>query len=145
MFRSIIFALLITAASCGNKPKVLESADATSAIAEASVEDVQQESLSDQEVVTLKIKELVENMEKYADQIVQLSGIVTKVNANIMGKNWVHLKDGSKDDYDLVITTTEDVYPEDEVTMQGKVVLDKDFGGGYMYEIILEEGVKVTN
>ncbi len=142
MYRTIIFALLVIATSCGNKPKVLESAD-NDQIAEASVKEVEAEKTIDQEAVTLKIKELVENMEKYADQIVQLSGTVTKVNANIMGKNWVHLQDGSKDDYDMVITTTEDIYPEDEVTMQGKVTLDKDFGGGYIYEIIVEEGVIV--
>ncbi len=34
----------------------------------------------------------------------RLTGKVAKVNPNIMGRNWIHLKDGSQDDYDLVIT-----------------------------------------
>ncbi len=73
----------------------------------------------------------------------RLTGKVAKVNPNIMGRNWIHLKDGSKDDYDLVITCALPLPEGKTVTMVGTVVLDKDFGSGYKYDILLEGGTLV--
>ena len=92
---------------------------------------------------SIKIKELVENKEKYAGQEVQLSGEVIKVNPNIMGRNWIHLIDGTMDDYDLVITTDINIPEGAFVTLKGQVSLDKDFGAGYFYEVIVEGGAEV--
>ena len=89
----------------------------------------------------MKIAELVANYKEYAGKTVQISGICTKVNANIMGKNWIHIKDGSKDEYDLVITSNTFVKEGDEITMKAVVSLNKDFGAGYTYDLILEEGI----
>ena len=71
---------------------------------------------------------------------IQISGQCVKLNPNIMGRNWVHLQDGSKDDYDLVITCDVQIPVGHTVTLTGKVVLNKDFGSGYKYDILLEEG-----
>lgn len=89
---------------------------------------------------SIKIAELVENFKKYEGKTIQITGECVKVNSNIMDRNWIHLKDGSKDDYDLVITS--DVFvPEGKiVTMKGLVTLNKDFGAGYKYDLILENG-----
>lgn len=89
---------------------------------------------------SVKIADLVANPKKYAGKTIQISGKCVKVNPNIMGRNWVHLQDGSKDDYDLVITCDVQIPVGHTVTMTGKVVLDKDFGSGYKYAILLEEG-----
>jgi hypothetical protein len=61
-----------------------------------------------------------------------------------MGKNWLHLKDGSQDDYDLVVTSDMMVPEGHVVTVSGVVALDKDFGAGYRYDIIVEDG-KIIN
>lgn len=92
---------------------------------------------------SVKISELVANPSKYAGKKIQISGQCTKVNINIMGRNWIHLKDGSKDDYDLVVTSNMAVPEGHTVTVVGKVVLKKDFGSGYKYDILVEEGVIV--
>jgi len=89
---------------------------------------------------SVKISELVANPSKYAGKTIQISGKCVKVNTNIMGRHWIHLNDGSKDDYDLVITTDIIIPVGHTVTMTGMVVLNKDFGAGYKYDIILEEG-----
>ena len=57
-----------------------------------------------------------------------------------MGKNWIHLKDGSQDDFDLVITSDALVDVGSVVTIKAEVVLNKDFGAGYKYDLILENG-----
>ena len=92
---------------------------------------------------SVKISEIVNNPKKYEGQTVQIDGECTKINNGIMGKNWIHLKDGSKDDFDLVITSNDEVTVGSIVTIKGDVVLNKDFGAGYKYDLILENGVIV--
>ena len=62
-----------------------------------------------------------------------------------MGKNWVHIQDGtgSGDSKDLLVTTTGQAKRGDTVLVEGKVALDKDFGAGYKYNLLVEEA-KVT-
>jgi outer membrane murein-binding lipoprotein Lpp len=70
---------------------------------------------------------------------------VVKVSPQIMGKNWLHLQDGSgnpmKNTHDLVITTEATPALDSVITIEGVVAADKDFGAGYFYEVIVEEGV----
>ena len=89
---------------------------------------------------SIKISELVNNQKKYEGKIVQISGQCSKTNPNIMGRNWIHIKDGSMDNYDLVITSNTFVKEGTFVTIKAKVTLDKDFGAGYSYKLILEDG-----
>lgn len=75
---------------------------------------------------------------------VAVRGKVTKVSAGIMGKNWVHLQDGSGDaakgTHDLTVTTKDLPAVGDVVTATGTLRKDKDFGGGYRYQVIIDEG-----
>ena len=68
---------------------------------------------------------------------------VVKFNPEIMGKNWIHLRDGSgsaeKGDNDLTVTTDAVVKKGDVVSVRGKVAIDRDFTSGYAYPVIVEE------
>ena len=88
----------------------------------------------------IPIADLATHMDRYKGQTVIVSGKCFKVNRSIMGRNWIHIKDGSKDDYDLVVTSVETVSVGDNITIQGVVALDKDFGAGYVYSLIIENG-----
>ncbi len=72
-------------------------------------------------------------------------GKVVKVSLQIMGRNWVHLQDGSGDakdgTHDLLVTTSETAKVGETVTARGTVVKDQDFGSGYRYAALLEKGV----
>lgn len=77
------------------------------------------------------------------DAPVAVRGKVVKYNPAIMGKNWIHLRDGSgsrqnKDD-DITVTTLDAAAVGDIVLVQGKVHLDRDFGAGYIYPVIIED------
>jgi hypothetical protein len=89
---------------------------------------------------SIKIADLVKDPKKYEGKTVQLDGICTKVNPGIMDRNWIHIKDGSKDDYDLVVTSDAYVPEGSVVTIKATVSLNKDFGAGYKYDLILEQG-----
>lgn len=91
---------------------------------------------------SVKIADLVAKPEKYEGKTIKVSGKCVKINPNIMGRNWIHLNDGSTD-YDLVVTSNDFVSVGQTVTMTGTVVLNKDLGAGYFYDILLEDGVVV--
>lgn len=89
---------------------------------------------------SIRISEIIGNPKKYEGQTVQISGQCTKLNANIMGRNWIHLNDGSNEGRDMIITSEVAVPEGHVVTMKGIVNLNRDFGAGYKYDIIIEEG-----
>lgn len=78
---------------------------------------------------------------------VTVRGQAVKVSSGILDRNWVHLRDGSGSsaahDDDLVVTTVDEVKVGEEVVAQGKVVVDKDLGSGYRFEVLVEDA-KVT-
>ena len=78
-------------------------------------------------------------------QKVTVRGEVVKVNPNIMGKNWIHIQDGTgdpaKNTYDLVVTSADTAKVGDIISVEGTLAADKDFGFGYKYDVIVEDAV----
>jgi hypothetical protein len=74
---------------------------------------------------------------------VAVRGKVVKFLPGIMGRNWLHLRDGSgspeKKDHDLTVTTSETAAVGDVVLVRGTVRKDLDFGSGYAYAVLVEE------
>jgi len=93
------------------------------------------------------IAELYSEKAALAGKEVKVRGKVVKFNSGIMGKNWMHIKDGTgeKDSSDLTLTTpTDTAKVGDVIVVTGVLVADKDFGMGYKYSIIIEEA-KLTH
>ncbi|MEO5659314.1 MAG: OB-fold nucleic acid binding domain-containing protein, partial [Polaromonas sp.] len=69
-----------------------------------------------------------------------VQGKVVKVNEGIMKRNFLHLQDGTGDanTNDLIVTSQQSAKVGDQVLITGKVALDKDFGSGYNYPLLLE-------
>ena len=90
----------------------------------------------------ITIAELFSRREKYANQIVKIRGKVSKYNSGIMKRNWIHLQDGSapEEKLDFTATSNEVVKVGDIITIEGIISLDKDFGAGYFYSLIMENG-----
>lgn len=88
------------------------------------------------------LAELFSAKKSFSNKSIIVKGKVVKVNNGIMDKNWIHIVDGTQfeNQGDLAITTTETVNIGDIVTFKGVIVLDKDFGQGYIYDVLLEEG-----
>jgi hypothetical protein len=81
-----------------------------------------------------------------AGREVVLRGKVVKYNAGIMGKNWLHVRDGTGEagTNDLTVTTLDRVKVGDTVLVTGKVSADRDFGHGYKYALLIEEAKLVV-
>jgi GW (Gly-Tryp) dipeptide domain len=89
----------------------------------------------------VKLSYLVANIAKYDGKTVKVTGKCVKINPMIMGRNWLHIQDGSGKDLDLTVTTTEMVQLGSIVTLEGTIALNKDFGAGYRYDYIMEAAV----
>lgn len=77
------------------------------------------------------------------EKTVTIHGKVVKYNPGVMGRNWLHLQDGSGDPakgtHDIAVTTQDPAAKGDVITIRGVVRVDKDFGSGYTYPVIVEE------
>lgn len=88
------------------------------------------------------VEEVFAEKAKLSGKEITVRGKVVKYNPQIMGINWVHIQDGTGADgtNDLTVTTNDSVNTGDTVLVKGKLTLNKDFGGGYIYDVIVENG-----
>jgi hypothetical protein len=86
---------------------------------------------------------LYQNKAALAGKTISVQGKVMKVNNGIMGRNWLHLQDGTGDakahTNDLVVTSMQTANVGDQVSISGVVAVNKDFGAGYAYSLLIEE------
>jgi hypothetical protein len=87
------------------------------------------------------VAEIFASKEDLAGKQVLVRGKVVKFLPQIMGKNWLHLQDGSGSEgtNDLTVITTAMAEVGDLVLVNGKVSVNRDFGYGYSYEVLLED------
>jgi len=90
-----------------------------------------------------RIAEVYASRASLRDAPVVIRAKVVKFSPNIMGRNWVHLRDGSgtraAQDDDLTVTTMDDAPVGAIVLVRGVVRVNKDFGAGYAYPVIVED------
>lgn len=84
---------------------------------------------------------LHQNKAALAGQTIRAQGKVVKVNNNIMGRNFIHVQDGTGDasSNDLLVTSKQTAAVGDQVSISGVVVVNRDFGSGYSYPLLIEE------
>jgi len=91
----------------------------------------------------LRIAELFAQKTRLAGKTARIRGVIVKGTNGVMGKNFVHLRDGSGSealhDNDLTVTTNEMLERGQTVLLEGTVTLDKDLGAGYRYDVLLED------
>jgi hypothetical protein len=93
----------------------------------------------------ISLHDLFSGRDKLEGKTVILTGKVIKFMPDIMSKNWIHLQDGTSYDgfNDITITSLAKVKVDEIVTLKGTVVLNKDLGSGYKYDILIEDAVVV--
>lgn len=89
------------------------------------------------------VAELFANGASLNGKKVKIRGQVVKFSPQIMGKNWLHLQDGTgepmKNTHDLVVTSAGKAEKGDTVVVEGVLSANKDFGAGYSYVVIVED------
>lgn len=89
------------------------------------------------------VAEILTKAAELKDKEVRVRAKVVKYNPEVMGKNWMHLRDGSgmaaDNTHDLLVTTLNQAKLGDVVTVTGIVRINKDFGSGYAYKVLIED------
>jgi hypothetical protein len=89
------------------------------------------------------VVEIATKSAELKDKAVEVRAKVVKFNGGIMGKNWLHVRDGSgaaaDGTNDLLVTTADTARVGDVVTVKGAVHTDRDFGSGYAYKVLIED------
>ena len=140
-FDKIVFGTLgvagASAAGAGG-----DMAAAHSGVAKAAdVRDVKVPKASGPDART--VAEIVTKRAELKDKTILVRGKVVKYTPEVLGKNWIHLRDGSgsaSDNTDDVLVTTKDqARIGDVVVVKGVVHTDRDLGSGYSYKVMIEE------
>ena len=88
------------------------------------------------------------NKEDLAGQEISLRGKVVKYNENILGSNWIHIRDGSGNaedgTNDLTVTSKATTAVGETVVVTGTIILDKDFGAGYTFPVLMDDATLST-
>jgi hypothetical protein len=89
------------------------------------------------------VAEIVGNPASLKDKNVVVRGKVVKFTPGVLGKNWVHLQDGSGSEkeqtHDVLVTTQDETKIGDVVIASGTVKTDVDLGSGYSYKVLVED------
>ena len=89
------------------------------------------------------VAEIVEKMAELNNKPVLVRGKVVKYTPGVMGKNWIHLRDGSgsaaDSTNDVLVTTKDETKIGDVVLARGTVRTDVDLGSGYFYKVLVDE------
>jgi hypothetical protein len=89
------------------------------------------------------VAEVYANRVALKDKPVAVRGRVVKVTSGVMGKNWVHLRDGSGSatdgSNDLLVTSKDEPRVGDLVLAKGTVRTDVNLGSGYAYKVLVED------
>ena len=83
------------------------------------------------------------NKDALAGQQISLRGTVVKYNQGILGRNFIHIQDGSGDvadgSNDLTVTSEATTAVGEIVVLTGRIILNKDFGAGYSFPVMMED------
>jgi len=136
-FESIFFVGNFSDKPIPAQPQTMQSAPQTGIRPEIQKQDLSIEPVDG----SISLAELYERRLELNGQTVKVVGQVAKFNPSIMSRNWVHIQDGTgtEEFFDLTVTTQDMVSPGDIILFEGKITLQKDFGSGYYYEILMEE------
>ncbi len=118
-----------------------EAAPNSLSAAHAQTQNIQKEQISIEPPKGAKtIADIYSQKKSLEGHSVEIKGKVVKFNPDIMNRNWIHIQDGTSygEDYDLLVTSTDNVAVGDVIIVQGTVALDKDFGAGYSYPVMIE-------
>jgi hypothetical protein len=98
------------------------------------------------EAVNKTVAAIHEEMAALSGQLVRVEGRVVKVNNAILGRNFLHVQDGTGESgtNDLTVTSQETANVGDDVVITGRVKLNTDFGAGYTYPLLVEEASITT-
>lgn len=140
-FKEILFVDQIATTASSVEKSAAPSQAETQMVSKGSSIDIEKKEIKiKRNSGDISIASLLKNKDTYSGKTISIKGQVVKFTPGIMKRNWIHLQDGTaySGKFDLTITTDETVKLGDVINIDGIITLNKDFGFGYFYEVIME-------
>jgi hypothetical protein len=111
----------------------------------SSKDTIRQQVRIDRPSNSIAIADILKSPKEYDGKRVVVKGKVTKFTSGVMGKNWVHIQDGTeyKGKFEIVITTDAELKVGDIAIFDGPISLNKDLGFGYFFEVLMEDANRI--
>jgi len=137
-FESILFAGAIIVEDSAAAPSAVQGQGGMSA---AQPQDMEAPKKGDIAKAGYTVEEIFAKKGSLGSKTVDIRGKVVKANQNILGTNWYHIQDGTgaEGTNDLLVTSSDNAEVGNTVVAKGTLSLDKDFGSGYKFAVIVEE------
>ncbi len=92
------------------------------------------------------VAEVIAQRDKLSGKTVRIHATVVKATPGVLGRTWLHVRDGSGTGASSDLTVTTDATPAvgDTVLLEGVVALDRDVGQGYRFPTLVENAKIVT-
>ncbi len=135
-FPSIYFVQSVT------KTPPTQNQAQTISSAHQQISNVQRDNISIEPLKDGKtIAQVYSQKELLSGKLIKIKAKVVKYNPNIMDRNWIHIQDGTESggNFDLLVTSKNETAVGDIIIIEGKVALNKDFGAGYAYPVMIED------
>ena len=91
----------------------------------------------------LTVAEVITESAALDDKPVAVRGRVVRYASGVMGRNWIHLRDGSgsaaEGSNDILVATLAQAQLGEIVLVKGVVHTNRDFGAGYVYKVLIED------
>ncbi len=139
-----VFPSVVLLESISTEPIIAQKTDSAAkphaAMTKSERKDIKIEPIKD----GITIAKLYADKKSYAGKVVKIKGQVVKFTPSVLNKNWFHIQDGTEYNgvFDLTASSDIEVKVGDIITIEGKIVLDKNIGAGYVYEVLMEDAVK---
>lgn len=136
-FPSIIFSPGLASSTSAGSGRMMPGHGSSAAPAEPDLKVAKAEGPD-----AFTVAELHARRKELEGKPVTVRGKIVKVSPEIMGRNWLHLQDGTGDakagTSDITVTTADLPQAGQVVVIKGKVAADKDIGAGYVYPVLVE-------
>ena len=144
-FNSVLFVEGLSKTPLTGEPSMMDGSMMEETVHAGRVDVEKKEIEMEHTKGEITLADLFANKNDYTGKTIRVKGEVTKFNPSIMDRNWVHIQDGTEYEgqFDLTATTALEFEVGNIVTIEGTVSTDKDFGYGYVYDILLENAVLV--
>lgn len=89
------------------------------------------------------IEEVYSKKKELSKKTVTVRAKVIKFLPGVMGKNWIHIQDGTgsaeAETHDITVSTLDTTKVGDEVIVHGTLEIDKNFGSMHSFAVIIED------
>ena len=137
-----LFGFVMFASGCKDKTEIPKNESPVAGnIAVSKSKEIKQSKATGKD--TYSIEEIYSQKKDLSKKTVTVHAKVVKFLPGIMGKNWIHIQDGTgsaeTETHDITVSTLDTAEVGDEVIVHGTLEINKNLGSMHFFAVIIED------